>query len=185
MPDSDEARGLLALMLLQHSRRDARVVDGELVTLEDQDRSRWDTDAITEALALGPAAGRERGPYRIQADLAAVHATALDAASTDWPRIVALYDELMTIHPSPVVGLNRAIAVGMCDGPLAGLRALDAVAAAAPATSTSSRRPGPRCSPGPGAPPRRGASSTARSPWRRPNRSAGSSRGKRDGLAGV
>ena len=67
-------------------------------------------------------------PYRIQADLAAVHATALDAASTDWLRIVALYDELLAIHPSPIVALNRAVAVGMSDGPLAGLRAIDAVA---------------------------------------------------------
>lgn len=127
MPNSDEAGGLLALMLLQHSRRSARVVDGELVTLEDQDRSRWDTDAISEALALLGRAGPERGPYLIQAELAAVHATALDAESTDWLRIVALYDELVTVHPSPVVELNRAIAVGMSDGPLAGLRAVDAI----------------------------------------------------------
>jgi len=127
MPNSDEAGGLLALMLLQHSRRSARVVDGDLVTLEDQDRSRWDTDAISEALALLGGAGPERGPYLIQAELAAVHATALDAESTDWLRIVALYDELVTVHPSPVVALNRAIAVGMSDGPLAGLRAVDAI----------------------------------------------------------
>jgi RNA polymerase sigma-70 factor (ECF subfamily) len=128
MPDSDEARGLLALMLLQHARRDARLVDGELVTLEDQDRSRWDSDLIDEALSLDHRAGNERGPYRIQADLAAVHATAPDAESTDWLRIVALYDELMAIHPSPVVALNRAVAIGMSDGHLAGLRALDTVA---------------------------------------------------------
>ena len=117
-------------MLLQHARRAARIVDGELVTLEEQDRSRWDTDAISEALALTE--DGERGPYRIQADLAAVHATALDAASTDWLRIVALYDELMAVHPSPVVALNRAVAVGMSDGPLAGLQALDRVAADLP-----------------------------------------------------
>ena len=129
MPDSDEARGLLALMLLQHARRDARLVDGELVTLEDQDRSRWDVGAISEALTLHPVVGAGRGPYRIQADLAAVHATALDAGSTDWLRIVALYDELLTISPSPVVALNRSVAVGMSDGPLAGLHALDAIAA--------------------------------------------------------
>ncbi len=131
MPDAGEARGLLALMLLQHARRAARVVDGELVTLEDQDRSRWDTDAISEALTLIADDG-EHGPYRIQADLAAVHATALDAASTDWLRIVALYDELMAVHPSPVVALNRAVAVGMSDGPLAGLHALDEAAADLP-----------------------------------------------------
>ena len=132
MPESDEARGLLALMLIQHSRRAARLVDGELVTLEDQDRSRWDTDAITEGLRILAVTGAARGPYRIQAELAAEHGTALDAAGTDWPRIVALYAELHAIHPSPVVGLNRAIAIGMCDGPLAGLRAIDAVATELP-----------------------------------------------------
>ena len=132
MPESDEARGLLALMLIQHARRAARIVDDELVTLEDQDRSRWDTDAISEALSLRALPGAGRGPYRIQADLATVHAVALDAASTDWLRIVALYDELMAIHPSPVVGLNRAIAVGMSDGPLPGLSALERVAAELP-----------------------------------------------------
>ena len=132
MPDSDEARGLLVLMLLQHARRAARFVDGELMTLQEQDRSRWDAAAIGEALALDAVAGTERGPYRVQADLAAVHATALDAASTDWLRIVALYDELMAINPSPVVALNRAVAVGMSDGPLAGLRAIDAVAPGLP-----------------------------------------------------
>ena len=84
------------------------------------------------ALPRSTSPARERGPYRIQADLAAVHATALDAGSTDWLRIVALYDELLAIHPSPVVALNRAVAVGMSDGPLAGLRALDAVAAELP-----------------------------------------------------
>ena len=130
MPDSGEAGGLLALMLLQHSRHSARLVDGELVTLEDQDRSRWDTGMISEAQMLlhRDRDRARRGPYRIQAELAAVHASALDAASTDWLRIVALYDDLMAIHPTPIVALNRAIAVGMSDGPLAGLRAIDAVA---------------------------------------------------------
>ena len=132
MPESGETRGLLALMLLQHSRRGARVVDGELVTLAEQDRSRWDTDTISEALALIAYGDADRGPYRIQAELAAVHATALDADATDWLRIVTLYDELLAIHPSPIVALNRAVAVGMSDGPLAGLRALDAVAADLP-----------------------------------------------------
>ncbi len=127
MPKSDEARGLLALMLIQDARRAARIVEGELVTLENQDRSRWDVDAISEALSLIDAPARERGSYRVQAELASVHATALDAASTDWLRIVALYDELLAIHPSPIVALNRAVAVGMSDGPLAGLRAIDAV----------------------------------------------------------
>ena len=124
MPESDEAQALLALILLQHARHDARLVDGELVTLDDQDRSRWDHTAVDEALAL-LAVPAERGPYRIQAELAAVHATAPDAAGTDWQTIVTLYDELLLLAPSPVVELNRAVAVGMCDGPLAGLAALD------------------------------------------------------------
>ena len=132
MPESDEASGLLALMLLQHARRAARIVEGELVTLENQDRSRWDVDAISEALSLIDAPSRERGSYRIQAELASVHATALDAGSTDWLRIVALYDELLALHPSPIVALNRAVAVGMSDGPLAGLRAIEAVEAELP-----------------------------------------------------
>jgi RNA polymerase sigma-70 factor (ECF subfamily) len=123
MPDTDETRALLALMLLQHARRDARTVDGELVTLEEQDRSRWDAAMIDEALALGPP-GSGPGPYRLQAELAAAHATARDAGDTDWTRIVGLYDDLLRLTPSPVVALNRAIAVGMADGPLAGLRAL-------------------------------------------------------------
>jgi RNA polymerase sigma-70 factor, ECF subfamily len=125
MPEADEPRGLLALMLLQHSRRDARLVDGELVTLEHQDRSRWDATMVASALTLGALPGRPRGPYRVQAELAAVHATAPAAHRTDWPRVVRLYDELLTLHPSPVVELNRAIAVGMAEGPGAGLAALD------------------------------------------------------------
>ena len=123
MPDSDEARALLALMLLQHARREARTVDGELVTLEEQDRSRWDRVMVAEGLALIERPG-ECGPYRLQAELAAVHAVAGNAADTDWTRIVRLYDELLALTPSPVVALNRAIAVGMADGPLAGLAAL-------------------------------------------------------------
>lgn len=127
MPRSDEARGLLALMLLQHARRAARVVDGELVTLEQQDRTRWDRPAVAEALELAELPGTVRGPYRIQASLATVHGTAPDAAGTDWPRIVELYDELLCHDPSPVVALNRAVAVGMRDGAEAGLAALDVV----------------------------------------------------------
>lgn len=127
MPGSDEALGLLALMLLQGSRRHARLVGGELLTLEQQDRRRWDGAAIAEAGALLLTAAGGRGAYRIQAELAAVHATADHADTTDWVGIVRLYDELVTLHPSPVVVLNRAIAVGMSDGPLAGLRAIDAV----------------------------------------------------------
>ena len=128
MPKSDEARGLLALMLLQRSRRGARVVDGELVTLEHQDRSRWNAVAIDEALALSPLPDSGRGRYRLQAELAAVHAITRAPAETDWLTIVSLYDELLRVAPSPIVSLNRAIAVGMSDGPLAGLAALDAVA---------------------------------------------------------
>jgi RNA polymerase sigma-70 factor (ECF subfamily) len=127
MPRSDEARGLLALMLLQHSRRDARTVDGQLVTLEHQDRTRWDSDAIGEALALLRTPARERGSYRIQAELAAVHATTPHAEDTDWGAIVALYRELLDLQPSPVVRLNLAIAIGMVDGADAGLAELDAL----------------------------------------------------------
>ncbi len=127
LPGVDEPRGLLALMLLQHARRDARLLDGELVTLEHQDRSRWDSAMIAEALALTGPDG-ERGPYRVQADLAAVHARAPRAEDTDWPAVVELYDELLDMHPSPVVALNRAVAVGMAHGPDAGLLALDALA---------------------------------------------------------
>ncbi|MDQ6687847.1 MAG: RNA polymerase subunit sigma-24 [Actinomycetota bacterium] len=126
MPESEEVRGLLALMLLQHSRRNARTVEGELVTLEHQDRTRWDAAEVAEALALRSTA-TDRGPYRLQADLATFHATARHAADTNWPAIVALYDELIERHPSPVVALNRAIAVGMSDGPQVGLAALNAL----------------------------------------------------------
>ncbi|MEO5899924.1 MAG: DUF6596 domain-containing protein [Ilumatobacteraceae bacterium] len=125
MPEADEARGLLALMLLQHARRTARMVGGNLVTLEQQDRTRWDAAAIAEGLALLRVAADARGSYRLQAELASVHAVASDAASTDWLAIVALYDELLDHQPSPIVALNRAVAIGMSDGPLVGLAALD------------------------------------------------------------
>jgi RNA polymerase sigma-70 factor (ECF subfamily) len=119
-----ETRGLLALMLLQESRRAARTsADGDLVLLEDQDRSLWHQDLITEGLALvTQALSTQRiGPYSIQAAIAAVHAAAAEAAKTDWAQIVALYDVLTRIEPSPIVELNRAVAVAMRDGPLAGL----------------------------------------------------------------
>ena len=129
MADSDEARALLALMLLQHARRDARLVDGELVTLEQQDRSRWDAAATEEGLALLAGPATERGTYRLQAEkLAAVHARAATPDDTDWQAIVTVYDQFLDLVPSPVVALNRAVAVGMCDGPLAGLAAIDGVA---------------------------------------------------------
>ena len=119
-----EPRGLLALMLLQESRRAARTsADGDLVLLEDQDRSLWHQDLITEGLALvTQALSTQRiGPYSIQAAIAAVHAAAAEAAKTDWAQIVGLYDVLTRIEPSPIVELNRAVAVAMRDGPLAGL----------------------------------------------------------------
>jgi RNA polymerase sigma-70 factor, ECF subfamily len=128
IPDEDEVTGLLALMLAQHARRDARLVDGELVTLEDQDRSRWDRAAVDEALTLRMPSGRVPGPYRLQAELALTHLVARDAADTDWRRIVRLYNRLLDLHPSPVVSLNRAVALGMAESPAVGLLALDALA---------------------------------------------------------
>jgi RNA polymerase sigma-70 factor (ECF subfamily) len=128
MPDEDEARGLLALMLAQHARRDARLVDGELVTLEHQDRSRWDRGAVAEALSLTMPHGRVPGPYRLQAELALTHLRAEHADDTDWRRIVRLYERLLDLHPSPVISLNRAIAVGMAESPAAGLLLLEDLA---------------------------------------------------------
>jgi RNA polymerase sigma-70 factor (ECF subfamily) len=124
-PDEDEARGLLALMLAQHARRAARVVDGGLVTLEQQDRTRWDRAEVAEALALTMPHGRVPGPYRLQAELALTHLRAAEAGDTDWRRVVRLYDRLLRLEPSPVVALNRALAVGMAQSPARGLLALD------------------------------------------------------------
>ena len=127
-----EAAGLLALMLLHESRRPARTSpDGELVLLDAQDRSRWDQAQIAEGLALVERAlsSRRIGPYTLQAAIAAVHAQAPAAAATDWSQIVGLYDVLMRADPSPVVELNRAAAVAMRDGPLAGLALIDAILA--------------------------------------------------------
>jgi RNA polymerase sigma-70 factor (ECF subfamily) len=129
LPDP-EAVGLLALMLLQESRRPARTTpDGDIVLLEDQDRSRWDAGLIAEGRALvGRALGTRRfGPYAAQAAIAAVHAGAPTAADTDWRQVVALYDALVAMTPSPVVELNRAVAVAMRDGPAAGLVLIDAI----------------------------------------------------------
>jgi RNA polymerase sigma-70 factor (ECF subfamily) len=128
MPDEPEALGLLSLMLLQHSRRAARIDSaGELVTLEDQDRTRWDAAAIEEASKLLDRAVRLRrpGPYQLQAAIAAGHASAPTAEATDWREIVVLYDRLRQIAPTPVVLLNRAVAVAMADGPAAGLALVD------------------------------------------------------------
>jgi RNA polymerase sigma-70 factor (ECF subfamily) len=135
LPQEAENIGLLALMLLQDSRRAARVVNGELVTLEEQDRSLWNRASISEglmlietALKLGPA-----GPYQVQGAIAALHAQAPSPAETDWPQIAALYQTLLRMNPSPVIVLNHAVAVAMsgrieeglslindlCSGPLA------------------------------------------------------------------
>ena len=125
-----EALGLLALMLLQDSRRAARTSpSGDLVLLEHQDRSIWNRDQIAEGLAVveRALAARQVGPYTIQAAIAAVHANASDADDTDWARIVVLYDLLARAEPSPVVELNRAVAVAMRDGPSAGLALIDAI----------------------------------------------------------
>lgn len=123
VPDG-EAFGLLALMIFHESRRTARATpDGDVILLADQDRTLWDPALIAEASRLVERAfaTRDVGPYTIQAAIAAVHAGAKTAAETDWPRIVTLYDVLMQASPSPVVELNRAVAVGMADGPEAGL----------------------------------------------------------------
>ncbi len=118
MPDESEARGLLALMLLHHSRRDARLDGrGDLVLLADQDRSRWHAGEIAEGTRLAERAGRD-GPYALQAAIAAEHA----ADATDWARVALHYERLAQIAPSPVVDLNRAVAVSMVAGPAAGLQ---------------------------------------------------------------
>jgi RNA polymerase sigma-70 factor, ECF subfamily len=127
-----EVLGLLALLLLQDSRRAARTsAGGELILLGDQDRSRWDRAGIAEGTALlrRAMASGEIGPYGLQAAIAAAHAEAPTAEATDWDRIVSLYDLLARAHPSPVVELNRAVAVAMRDGPAAGLALVDALLA--------------------------------------------------------
>ncbi|MFG1889176.1 RNA polymerase sigma factor [Micromonospora sp. NPDC049051] len=127
LPAEREVAGLLALMLLVHARREARTgPDDELVLLDEQDRGRWDRPMIAEGLDLVPVAltGGPPGPYGVQAAIAALHVEAPDLATTDWPQIVALYDVLLALAPSPVVALNRAAAVAMRDGPEAGLTLL-------------------------------------------------------------
>jgi len=124
MPDEPEALGLLSLMLLHDARRGARIDGaGELMTLEEQDRALWHRSTIDEGCAVLDRAIRlrRRGPYQLQAAIAACHATAATAADTDWGQIVALYDRLSELVPTPVVALNRAVAVAMADGPQAGL----------------------------------------------------------------
>jgi len=131
LPDP-EAIGLLALMLLQESRRAARTsAEGEIVLLSDQDRRRWNAAQIAEGAGLVERAlsSRRVGPYSLQAAIAAVHATAPTADDTDWGEIVGLYDVLLRVEPSPVIELNRAVAVAMRDGPAAGLTLVEALLA--------------------------------------------------------
>jgi RNA polymerase sigma-70 factor (ECF subfamily) len=125
-----EATGLLALMLLHDARRTARTSpDGELILLEEQDRSRWNRAQIDDGRALVEQAltSKRFGPYTLQAAIAAVHAESPNAESTDWRQILGLYDVLMRVDPSPVVELNRAVAVAMYDGPAAGVSLIDAI----------------------------------------------------------
>src|ERR1700721_623833 len=125
-----EVVGLLSLMLLQESRRAARTSPaGELILLENQDRSLWNREQIAEGVALVERALKSRhfGPYTLQAAIAAVHSEAASVAATDWPQIVALYNQLVRIHSSPVAYLNRAVAIAMRDGPEAGLAHIDAI----------------------------------------------------------
>ncbi|HZE38792.1 MAG TPA: DUF6596 domain-containing protein, partial [Stackebrandtia sp.] len=128
MPRRPEAEGLLALMLLQRARSATRVdADGRFVPLEEQDRSAWDREAIGRAESMLERALRrgDPGPYQVQAAIAACHATAASVADTDWAQILGLYDELNRLAPSPIVELNRAVAVGMASGPAAGLDLID------------------------------------------------------------
>ena len=128
MPDEPEVLGLLALMLLEHARRDARAgSDGELVPLPEQDRGLWDREAIAEGQAIVRRCLRRNdpGPYQIQAAINAVHSDAAGPADTDWNQILALYDQLMSFTPTPVVALNRAVALAEVDGPRAALEAIE------------------------------------------------------------
>ena len=134
LPAEPEALGLLALMLLTDARRDARVAaQGDLVTLEEQDRSLWDRSEIAEGLALLDlaVAARRRGPYQLQAAISALHARAATPAATDWGEIALLYARLAELTPTPIVELNRAVAVAMAEGSAAGLALLDAAALSA------------------------------------------------------
>jgi RNA polymerase sigma-70 factor (ECF subfamily) len=127
LPKETEAQGLLALMLLHNSRRDARQGDhGEILLLEEQDRRRWNREQIAQGIALVESAlrGAPAGPYSVQAAIAALHAQADRAENTDWAQIARLYDVLLSLQPSPVVELNRAVAIAMNEGPSEGLRVL-------------------------------------------------------------
>src|SRR5215472_5092033 len=126
--DEPEVMGLVGLMLLQESRRAARTSrDGDLILLDEQDRSLWNREQIAEGISLTESALQSRrfGAYTLQAAIAAVHAESSSPTSTDWREIKLLYDRLLAIHPSPVVELNRAVAIAMCEGPEQGLRLID------------------------------------------------------------
>jgi RNA polymerase sigma-70 factor (ECF subfamily) len=129
MPDEPEAAGLLALMLLNESRVPARTAGGALVLMSDQDRTKWDGSMIEEGHAIVRACLRrdQPGPYQLQAAIQSVHCDAGSFEATDWPQIIALYDHLFSVMPTPVVALNRAIAIGEIQGPGAALTALDAI----------------------------------------------------------
>jgi RNA polymerase sigma-70 factor (ECF subfamily) len=133
LPDDDEARSLLALIVFQHARRTTRFdAVGEPVPIEEQDRRAWDRALIDEGrwhLRRAASTGRPAGTYRLQAAIAACHATAPDARSTDWAAVVTHYDALLAAQPSPVIALNRAVAVGFRDDPVAGLAELDGLVA--------------------------------------------------------
>jgi RNA polymerase sigma-70 factor (ECF subfamily) len=130
LPDEPEAAGLLALMLLSESRVPARTAEGALVLLRDQDRTKWDRTMIEEGHAIVRACIRRGrpGPFQLQAAIQAVHCHANSFQATDWPQIVALYDHLFSVMPTPVVALNRAIAIAEVEGPGAALATLDAIA---------------------------------------------------------
>ncbi|MDO9410644.1 RNA polymerase sigma factor [Patulibacter sp.] len=141
LTDDEETAGLLALMLLHHARRPARTrPDGSLVPLAEQDRGRWDTDLIAEGVAIlqGALARDRHGEFQVQAAIAALHADAPRADETDWVQIVAWYDELLALTGSPVVALNRAVAVGEADGARAGLAALAGVDPSVPRRTAAS-----------------------------------------------
>lgn len=130
-PQPAEATALLALMLLHDARRDARLdTTGEVVLLQEQDRSRWDRQQINEAQPLVEESFRRGpGPYALQAAIAALHCNAARAEDTDWPQILGLYDQLERLQPSPIVSLNRAVAVAMVSGPTAALEVVEGLAA--------------------------------------------------------
>lgn len=132
LPDEPEAAGLLALMLLSESREPARTAEGALVLLRDQDRTTWDRTMIEEGHTIVRACIRRGrpGPFQLQAAIQAVHCDADSFQATDWPQIVALYDHLLSVMPTPVVALNRAIAIAEVEGPAAALTTLDAIASA-------------------------------------------------------